>query len=74
VDSLNADVSRVKPWELLNAGDPAIHDHLNRWLDAIYRIGYWLEPFLPSASESILEALRTNSESTMTLFPKIEGR
>ena len=44
---------------------------LTIWLNALYGVGYWIEPFLPSASVAILDALREDPISKVEpIFPR----
>lgn len=74
IASVNADVARTKPWELLKATDlVALHRLLKCWLDEIYRIAFWVGPFIPDASLKIIEQLKTSPICVSSaLFPRLE--
>jgi methionyl-tRNA synthetase len=73
IDQVNREIDRVRPWELLDRGERALlQGHLDRWLAELYRIGYWLAPFLPRTHRRILEILRQDSiRPCGPLFPRI---
>ena len=76
VNSVNRDVTRIRPWELLKSGEhAALQNHLARWLNAIHQVACWIGPYLPSASSSILKTLRTIPlEAANALFPRVQER
>ena len=74
VDTVNGDITRVRPWELLKTGEhEVLRSHLTRWLNAIYTVGYWISPYLPSTSAAILRTLETSPLAACSaLFPRIK--
>jgi methionyl-tRNA synthetase len=72
VTELNQDIDRQKPWILLKEeNNEAVKDLLSKWLGELQKTTYWLAPFLPATSESILAILSQNPiKSSGSLFPK----
>jgi len=72
VARLNRVIEKAKPWEKLQRGEQ-IRSIVDVWLRDLYRIAYWLRPFLPQASEKICAALRDERLSALrNLFPRIK--
>ena len=71
---VNADIQRVRPWELLRAKTSTeLHEHLSRWLTDLARIGHWLEPFLPHASAHVRALLSEQPiRACAPPFPRVE--
>lgn len=72
IDTINQDIQRIEPWKLIKSGDSNLRGHLSRWLDEVYRVGYWLSPFLPGTAAKILDMLsRPSITQGDALFPRI---
>ncbi len=70
VGRLNRAIEQAKPWEVLHRGEP-IGSTVEPWLGDLYRLAYWLHPFLPQTSEKIGAALR-EGRLLRNLFPRIK--
>jgi len=72
LDRLNRDIEQCEPWQALKAGDLAtLHQQLQPWLQQLYTVGYWLQPFLPASSERIIAVLSARPIcAAMPLFPR----
>ncbi|XRQ07147.1 methionine--tRNA ligase [Actinomadura welshii] len=53
VDEANRHINRVRPWELVKAGDPRLDGVLAELVDACRAIARDLAPFLPDAADRI---------------------
>jgi len=75
LNRVNQEIEHREPWKLLKTGDHAtLHAWLREWANTLYCVGYWLSPFLPSASEQVLTALSaTPLVPSGALFPRLEG-
>ena len=72
IGSINRDIEVTKPWEWLRDNRyELLHQKLSEWLGSLYGIGYWVQPFLPDAGKSILDAL---SEEKVTSGPPLFHR
>lgn len=72
VSRTNADITHAEPWKTIRKGKSyALQEDFTRWLVDLYRVAFWLEPFLPSSSREILSVL-SNSTSIrrQPLFPR----
>lgn len=74
IGGINRDIDAKRPWEKLNQGDTeGLGKDLNRWIEGIYRIGCWLEPFLPKTSKKIVTGIRDKQWTDLRyLFPRIK--
>lgn len=74
LSQVNQDIDREEPWRKLAGEDIGdLRVHLTRWLREVHRIAYWLSPFLPDASQKILDLLSTDPVAPgKPLFPRIE--
>ena len=72
VGRLNRDIDAHRPWDWLKQGKKdKLNAHLNLWLQDLYGVGYWLEPFLPVTSRRILDLLiREEISAFNSLFPR----
>lgn len=72
VDGVNQSIQRLEPWKLIKTHHAQIvKPHLTAWLHEVYRIAYWIAPFLPRTARAILEAL---SHEPITQCPPIFPR
>ena len=73
IGRVNREVDAERPWELLKEDrTEALNPLIDRWLTELYRIGYWLQPFLPEAGARVLEGLRQEPIRAFgSLFPRI---
>jgi methionyl-tRNA synthetase len=72
VTRINRELTDARPWEQVNAGrlEAARHD-LSRWVEQLAVVAYWLAPFLPSASATVLRALsRSPIRKSAPVFPR----
>ena len=54
----NREIDQAKPWEKISSGNEQdLKPDLDRWLCGLHAVAYWLQPFLPTGSIRILEAL-----------------
>ena len=61
IRALNRDIERSAPWsQLLLEHRAGLHRELSGWLERLYAVAYWLEPFLPDSSERIKTTLTTS--------------
>ena len=76
IRSLNRDIEQTAPWTLLNPDKSAeLHPKLAEWLERLFAIAYWLEPFLPSTSNRIKkELLRSKISKRSPLFRRPHAR
>jgi len=74
IKGINRDIDAKRPWEKLKQGNTeGLGKDLNWWIEGIYRIGCWLEPFLPTTSKKIVTGIRDRQRIDLRcLFPKIE--
>lgn len=74
VDQVNRSIQAVAPWALSKRGRRAeLHGHLDAWVQSLYQVGYWLEPFLPRAAGQIRAALLQRPiVAAPVLFPPVE--
>lgn len=74
VRQINQDIEIKRPWDTLKSGDnAALRTQLKIWLDELWKIAYWLEPFLPDTSAKIIAALsQDNIVPIKVLFPRIK--
>lgn len=75
VAALDQSISKEKPWECLRGGDSTSAERpIQEWLARLHSVAYWIQPFLPTTGERILEVLRRGpSERQAHLFPRKEG-
>ena len=73
ISRLNQDIDRKEPWKALKREDKtALHQDLTDWLTALHRIAYWLQPFLPTTSASLLKTITHGPITKCTpLFPRV---
>jgi len=72
ITRLNRDIDRTRPWELLKEpNDTSLKARLSAWLRDIRQVGYWLAPFLPETSKTILEILEEPVKPCEVLFPRL---
>ncbi len=71
----NADIAQVEPWKIIREGNGCnLQAALTRWESDIYRVAFWLEPFLPVSSVKILRALSSGTViKDQPVFPR-KGR
>ncbi len=74
VDSLNQKIDRARPWELLARRETGpLCGLLADWLREIHRVAYWIAPFLPATSKTLLSALQQRPvTASPPLFPRID--
>ena len=75
VTRLNQDIDKKRPWETLRKGDAALlKSQLTEWFSELWRVGYWLAPFLPSTGEKVLDIISSGPITThLPMFPKINS-
>ncbi len=69
---INRDIDAKRPWEKLKQADSQrLSEDLNQWVEGLYRIGRWLEPFLPKTSGKIVSGIRDGQRTRLrNLFPR----
>lgn len=74
VADLNRQIELARPWEAIKARQcDDVRPTIAAWLVTLHQIGYWLQPFLPTASERILQILSVRPiQSSAPLFPRVE--
>ena len=73
IASLNQEVTRRRPWEMLKSKRIAeLHEVLGRWLEGIHRIAIDLGPFLPETGQKVIDALKRPIQAAKPLFPRVE--
>jgi methionyl-tRNA synthetase len=74
IGRINRDIDAKRPWEKLKQENTEdLDEDLNRWIGGLYRIGRWLEPFLPKTAGKIVTGIRDRRRSSLrNLFPRIE--
>ncbi len=72
VTELNRRIEQARPWELLDGADPVrLHEHLAHWTSELWRVAYWLQPFLPATSTRLRERLlQPQTHLADRLFPR----
>ena len=73
LDSLNRQIDRKRPWELLKHHETEeLRGLLVDWLGEIHRVAYWIAPFLPATSKHLLSLLQEKPlTSSPQLFPRV---
>ena len=73
VTDLNREIDQVKPWELLDSAAAALlPEHLARWCRSLWRVSYWLQPFLPpTAARLHHRLLQPAAHLGERLFPRV---
>jgi methionyl-tRNA synthetase len=73
VTEVNRDIDRERPWELSgDAGAAKATSLLRGWLDQVWTVTSWLQPFLPHTCLQITEKLYSGPvRRTATLFPRV---
>ena len=58
IETLNREIEQERPWELTeDANVPKLYRLLEKWLEQIWILTIWLQPFLPDTSQGIIERL-----------------
>ncbi|NIM06716.1 MAG: methionine--tRNA ligase [Armatimonadetes bacterium] len=72
VAETNKDIEWAAPWNAIKSGQhKSIHSRLHAWLGELYRVGYWLAPFMPTTAKAIQAAIREYPiQSSAPLFPR----
>ena len=72
VTRLNRDIDRKRPWEALKGENTlSLRAQLGEWVTDLQRIAYWASPFLPAATDAILEILSSDPIAARPpLFPR----
>jgi methionyl-tRNA synthetase len=75
VTRLNQDIDKKRPWETLRKGDAALlKSQLTEWFSELWRVVYWLAPFLPSTGEKVLDIISSGPITTHPpMFPRINS-
>jgi methionyl-tRNA synthetase len=75
ITELNQDIDRQKPWILLKEEKKeTLKALLCKWLLELYKVTYWLAPFLPRTSESIQSILSQSPvKPSGPIFPKLSN-
>jgi len=70
---INREIAEQRPWEgLENGPSKLVVDRLRDWTERLASLAYWLQPFLPSTSSRITEALTAPQiTKCRPLFPKL---
>ncbi len=63
-------IQYTEPFKKIKENPEGAKEDINSLLFDLYRIAIMLKPFLPETSEKILEAIKTNSEIKIPLFPR----
>ncbi len=72
IGETNRDIDSKRPWELLKSGDlDGLQRQLSGWFGRLYTIAYWLEPFLPATSRTVLDLLSRGPDADGSLFPRV---
>ena len=72
VSAMNRDIDQKQPWNYLKSKDLGkLYEDLDDWLNRLYTIAFWLQPFLPDAASRILKLLGAKEiKSGEALFPR----
>ena len=72
IGKINRDIDSRRPWEQLKTGNSGgLDENLGRWIGELYRIGYWLRPFLPRTGEKIIASIMEKRRTELrNLFPR----
>jgi methionyl-tRNA synthetase len=72
VGRLNREIDAHRPWDWLKQKEmDKLNAHLDLWLEDLYGVGYWLQPFLPVTSQRLLDLLTREEISAFnSLFPR----
>ena len=58
VREVNREIDKARPWEKVAlGGDSGLGEDLDGWIQRLYAVTYWLQPFLPRGSQQILDVL-----------------
>lgn len=70
IKAVDEHIQRTEPFIQIKTDPERAKNNIREQLAYLWRLGWWLQPFLPETSEKILEAIRTNSEIKIPLFPR----
>jgi methionyl-tRNA synthetase len=69
---LNQRIEQQRPWELSSTDRDRLAGLLKDWLQRVWTLAYWLQPFLPAAARGIAERLFAGPvRPASPLFPKM---
>ncbi len=72
VTEVNRDIEQKRPWELVGSDPSGLRQLLAGWLDRLWTLAFWLEPFLPNTACGIVERLfRGIVAPVAPLFPRL---
>jgi len=70
IQLLDQTITTEEPFKLVKKDPEKGKDSIIRLRSGLYRIGYWLGPFMPDTSEKILSAIKENKKPE-NLFPRL---
>ena len=69
IRAVNQSIEQHRPWE---RDGPVLQDLIGKWLQTVWSIAYWLEPFLPDTTRRVKQVLFTGALQKPTpLFPRL---
>jgi methionyl-tRNA synthetase len=73
VSEINRDIEQERPWELVTGrDDQKLGKLLRRWLERMWTLATWLQPFLPDTCKVIVERLYSGAIGKASpLFPRL---
>ena len=71
VAEVNRNIEQQRPWELARQGDSRLKELLDLWLDRVWVLATWLQPFLPETCRGIQARLFSGPVHKVSpLFPR----
>ena len=73
VTVINQEIEKHRPWELVHTDETdGLHHLLAKWLEQVWGLTIWLQPFLPITCTRIIDKLFSGPVLTATpLFPRL---